>query len=430
MQDGGKREGPIETYPKFWNPNSLTANGQEILRIPSRKKSFELVKKELEATLEREILPATIPEFPTVRRMTLGMNNSLVVPSLFARAAVERQQGEFTDGWAPLFIGYTAAVFFHTCDVKINSWTTQANKMRGSMPPKFEVQEILRRLDQANLENMLPIWDDGRMIVQEGHIALKDEKKFATKKYRAPYVLEQVEMRQEGKELDTAGSLYVALTEYNKQDPATTSPLSVGTPEDKRSGPVEDRLMKILERKRAESEEESMDETLSETRGEIEVGNTPEPKPAEEDFTAQDLLKDLSGYDWADTATPPLTSSPRKNLESPLTNETSNIGMILLSTEESKKNTFEGKKNMFLETLDEKAWREFLGELNQGTKSEITLDDFKEELWDTVVKFGKPVLMGTGSDENARKKLLNKMVKLRERRDRRPEMTNVKTAVL
>ena len=45
MQDGGKSEGPIETYPKFWNLNLLTANGQEILRIPAWKKSFELVKK-------------------------------------------------------------------------------------------------------------------------------------------------------------------------------------------------------------------------------------------------------------------------------------------------------------------------------------------------------------------------------------------------
>ena len=82
---GGKREGPIETYPKFWNLNPLTANGQEVLRIPAWKKSFELVKKELEATLEKEILPVTIPEFPTVRRMTLWMNSPLVVPSQFAR---------------------------------------------------------------------------------------------------------------------------------------------------------------------------------------------------------------------------------------------------------------------------------------------------------------------------------------------------------
>ena len=158
-----KREGPIETYPKFWNLNPLTASGQEILRIPAWKKSFELVKRELEAMIEREILPATIPEFPTVRRMTLGINNSLVVPSLFARAAAERQQREFTDGWDPLFIGYTAVVYFHICDIKINLWTTQAKKMRCSMPPKFEVREILRTLDQANLENMLPIWDDCRL---------------------------------------------------------------------------------------------------------------------------------------------------------------------------------------------------------------------------------------------------------------------------
>ena len=87
---------------------------------------------------------------------------------------------------------------------------------------------------------MLPIWDDGRMIMMEGHVALVDDMKFATRKYRAPYGLEQVEVRQEGKELDAAGQLHVALTEYKKLDPTTPSPLSVDTPGDKRSGPVED----------------------------------------------------------------------------------------------------------------------------------------------------------------------------------------------
>ena len=152
---GGKRGGPIETYPKFWNLNPLTASGQEVLRISAWKKSFELVKRELEAILEKEILPTTTPEFPTVRRMTLGMNSSLVVPSPFAKAAAERQQREVTDGWDPLFIGYTAAVYFHTCDKKINSWTTQAKKMRGSSPPKFEIREVLRKLERTGLENML-----------------------------------------------------------------------------------------------------------------------------------------------------------------------------------------------------------------------------------------------------------------------------------
>ena len=56
------------------------------------------------------------------------MNSPLVVPSLLASATVEKQQKEFTDGWDTLFIGYSAAVSFHTCDIKIISWTTQAKK--------------------------------------------------------------------------------------------------------------------------------------------------------------------------------------------------------------------------------------------------------------------------------------------------------------
>ena len=122
----------------------------------------------------------------------------------------------------------------------------------------------------------------------------------------------------------------------------TPSPLSVGTPGDKRSGPVEERLKRILERSRVESGEESMDETLSEAGEDMEVGNTPEPKPSGEDFTTQELLKDLSEENWADT--PPLTPSPRKKPELPLTSETSNMGMILLSAEGRERNTFEGIK--------------------------------------------------------------------------------------
>ena len=77
--------------------------------------------------------------------------------------------------------------------------------MRGSMPPKFEVRDILRTLEQAGLENKLPIWDDGRMIMEEGHVALKDEMKFTTRNYRAPYGLHELEKKQDEKRLDAAG---------------------------------------------------------------------------------------------------------------------------------------------------------------------------------------------------------------------------------
>ena len=89
-----------------------------------------------------------------------------------------------------------------------------------------------------------------------------------------------------------------------------------------------------------------------------------------------------------------------------------------MSAEESKKNSFEGNKSMILGTLDEKTWRDFLSEFIHETKSETTLDNFKEELWNRVVKFVEPVLMGTGLDEKAKKELLSKMVKLRETREK------------
>ena len=56
------------------------------------------MKRELKTILEREVLPTVVPEFPIVRRMTLGMNSPLMVTSLYAKAMVEKQEKEFTDG--------------------------------------------------------------------------------------------------------------------------------------------------------------------------------------------------------------------------------------------------------------------------------------------------------------------------------------------
>ena len=222
----GKREGQIEVYPKFWNLNAIAKDTREVLRIPAWTKCFELTKGELETILELDVLPAVIPEFSTVRRMTLGMNSPMVVPSLHARATVEQQQKKFTESWDPLFFGYLAAVYFHTCETRIKSWTTQAKKMRGSMPPKYEVREVLKTLGKAGFERKLLIYDDGRMIVEESHLALKDEMKFGPRKYRAPYGFQEVELQQEGRKVDAAGVLYVPFTEYKTADPTKPSPLS------------------------------------------------------------------------------------------------------------------------------------------------------------------------------------------------------------
>ena len=44
------------------------------------------------------------------------------------------------------------------------------------------------------------------------------------------------------------------------------------------------------------------------------------------------------------------------------------------------------------------------------------VDDFKEELWSLVVKFGEPVLIGTGLDEKVRNGLPEKLIGLRKQK--------------
>ena len=135
-QDVGKREGPIEIYPEFWNLNPVARDAMKVLRIPAWTKSFEFATRELEIKFERDVLPAAIPELPTVRQMTFGMNSPMIVPYLHASAAVEQHQRVFTDSCDPLFIEYLAAVCFHTCENKINLWNTLAKNSRSSMPLK------------------------------------------------------------------------------------------------------------------------------------------------------------------------------------------------------------------------------------------------------------------------------------------------------
>ena len=128
--------------------------------------------------------------------------------------------------------------------------------------------------------------------------------------------------------MDAAGVLYVPLTRHKTAYPTTPSPLSVGTPGDRRNLPVVNRFTAALEKSQPDTGEgESMDEILSEAGEEMEVGNTPDGGATNREYspgTARELLQELSGDDWANTATPPL-GYPRKNLELPLTSEPSNM---------------------------------------------------------------------------------------------------------
>ena len=54
------------------------------------------------------------------------------------------------------------------------------------------------------------------------------------------------------------------------------------------------------------------------------------------------------------------------------------MGMVLLSDEARRTNTFGGNKWMFLDTLDQKVWQDFLSQFNQKVEREVKMDEFKE----------------------------------------------------
>ena len=82
------------------------------------------------------------------------------------------------------------------------------------MTPRCYLREVNKVLEREGFENKDPVYDDGRIIVEEGQLGLKTESRCSTKKHLAPYGLQEVELQQKGSRLDSAGALYGPLTEY------------------------------------------------------------------------------------------------------------------------------------------------------------------------------------------------------------------------
>ena len=100
------------------------------------------------------------------------------------------------------------------------------------MPLKYEVRKMNKRLERAGFEKKEPIYDSGRIIVEECHWSLKDE----MRRHLAAYGLEEMKLQHDGQQLDAAGAIDVSLTDYKAMDPATPSPLSVDTRQEETRG--------------------------------------------------------------------------------------------------------------------------------------------------------------------------------------------------
>ena len=53
-----------------------------------------------------------------------------------------------------LFVRYSAAADFHSSEIKIKSWTTEAKKIRVLMPPSWDVRVVSKLLERAGFEKI------------------------------------------------------------------------------------------------------------------------------------------------------------------------------------------------------------------------------------------------------------------------------------
>ena len=60
------------------------------------------------------------------------------------------------------------------------------------MPPRCDVRGVKIVLKKFGFENKDPVYDDGRIAVEEGYLELKVEPRCGTRKHLAPYRLDEI----------------------------------------------------------------------------------------------------------------------------------------------------------------------------------------------------------------------------------------------
>ena len=127
-------------------------------------------------------------------------------------------------------------------------------------------------------------------------------------------------------------------------------------------------------------------------------------------------MQDVSDEEWGSTATPPLVT-PQKNLELKLKSQQTAMDTLLLSNECKESNTFQRKKTAFLGNLDHEGWYKFLREFNLKVERKISVETFKDEIWDTQGGICRAHFDTKANFEMvAREELLSKLIQIPKKR--------------
>ena len=126
----------IQVNPKLWNLRPLVKNTGEAMRVPAWPEACAHVKENQDAWLAgSRPLPGQCPQYPTIRRMQLGVTSPVVAPRIGAARDAEKRMHKWSGGIEPRFISWNLTAM-QTFDFSFrDAWSPKKIKAPPSRKP-------------------------------------------------------------------------------------------------------------------------------------------------------------------------------------------------------------------------------------------------------------------------------------------------------
>ena len=400
---GEVERGYIEVFPKLWNLRPYGKTNGEITRVPRLTAAYHKVREETKDWGDYKKLPEAIPEFPLIRRMSLGAVSVVQTPRLRAFETNERRVGNFVGTMDPYLVGRNAAVLQYTRF----AYTDQATRRRISnaatpKPGKFD--------EEWTGLGLAPMRMRGRTELPEASLILtsvKQEMKVGgilqTRTFLAPFGCEEIKVVH-GEEDRSAGTLLIPNfpeeADNDEQGPSSSNKVK-SEGDDGQGGsrqteePMQQDQAGLADDRASTGGTSSLDFNIfSDLENNADTLETTEP--ADEGIST---LEPPSAF-MEMKRNLPESSSPG--------NSRNNDQRFLM--ESPRRRRIEASARVpFLGTLPEEEWEVHHRDHESRTGCKLDRVAFMEEVWTVVQSYGTQSILKTGLNQPLMREVLDKL---------------------
>ena len=400
---GEVERGYIEVFPKLWNLRPYGKTNGEITRVPRLTAAYHKVREETKDWGDYKKLPEAIPEFPLIRRMSLGAVSVVQTPRLRAFETNERRVGNFVGTMDPYLVGRNAAVLQYTRF----AYTDQATRRRISnaatpKPGKFD--------EEWTGLGLAPMRMRGRTELPEASLILtsvKQEMKVGgilqTRTFLAPFGCEEIKVVH-GEEDRSAGTLLIPNfpeeADNDEQGPSSSNKVK-SEGDDGQGGsrqteePMQQDQAGLADDRASTGGTSSLDFNIfSDLENNADTLETTEP--ADEGIST---LEPPSAF-MEMKRNLPESSSPG--------NSRNNDQRFLM--ESPRRRRIEASARVpFLGTLPEEEWEKHHRDHESRTGCKLDRVAFMEEVWTVVQSYGTQSILKTGLNQPLMREVLDKL---------------------